>query len=125
MTSNLPKNYILYVLIICVILGALGYYCYNKKSVVIETINNNAKNRKIVFYYTEWCGYCNKFKPTWERIEKDVKNITTLKIDCDKYKNIAENNNITEFPTLILYSGQDKTKYEGDFTYESVMNFVN
>lgn len=120
------KNYIYIILTICVILSILYYY-YNKNKKVIKTIpyqNLNIKP-KIVFYYTEWCGACKSFKPTWEKIEQTDGNFTTLKIDCDKYKQIAEDNNITEFPTIHKHIDDIKVKYEGNFTYDDVMKFIS
>lgn len=122
---KIQKNYIFIILVICVILGIFYYYKNNNKKVIKNIVQTPNSKTKIVFYYTEWCGACKSFKPTWEKIEQTDGNFTTLKIDCDKYQQIAEDNNITEFPTIHKHIDDIKVKYEGNFTYDDVMKFIS
>ena len=27
---------------------------------------------KVELYYANWCGHCNRFKPEWEKVKKEI-----------------------------------------------------
>lgn len=54
----------------------------------------------IVDYYAEWCSPCKMVSPILDGIEK-TKNITLIKVDIDKHKDICTD--ITSVPTLKFY----------------------
>lgn len=56
----------------------------------------------INYYYATWCGYCNKFKPTWEYCKKlfnNNPNVVYREYESKDRKQI-EKDDIKGFPTL-------------------------
>ena len=45
----------------------------NKKSL-------NNEDVLIMYFYTDWCPYCKKAEPEWEKFKQYVKNINNTKI---------------------------------------------
>jgi thiol-disulfide isomerase/thioredoxin len=125
MNTIVLKKYIPYITILCVLIGLIMWYLYSKKKINIPTLFK--PHKKLIFYYTDSCGFCNRFKPVWEKIEENQKilKIDVNKVDCNKYSDIADSAGITEYPTLHLHTGELKVKYDGDFTYEDVVKFVS
>jgi thiol-disulfide isomerase/thioredoxin len=82
----------------------------------------------ITLYKAEWCGYCRRFKPDWEKIKKvfsdkniidELKNIN-LKVIVDEYdddanKDVIIKAQIKYYPTLkvsIIDENQNKKTFE-------------
>ena len=68
------KNYmpqLLYILIIFSVLILIWYMMPCKKELT-EQFNSN---KKVVFLYAPWCGYCTQFMPIWDGfVEKNKSN---------------------------------------------------
>ena len=56
---------------------------------------------KLVEFYANWCGFCQKQKPILEELSKN--NIWIGTVDVDKNPKITQNYNISGFPTFILF----------------------
>ena len=61
----------------------------------------------LVFFYTDWCGFCQRFAPTYDKIAKsrDIKkNVAVAYVNCEEEANrkIAEEYNIQAFPTVYV-----------------------
>ena len=61
----------------------------------------------VVFFYTDWCGFCQRFAPTYDKITKDreiKKNFAVAYVNCEKPENekdVAEYG-IQGFPTVFV-----------------------
>lgn len=137
--KNLPRIALL--LFILIVL----YYFYSKYlkegfEATPENIEQYIKNEKpaLVLFYADWCGHCNKLKPTWETAVESAKEkgLTMIKInvggnDSDseetKMKNaeISKKYNIDGYPTIILFKNGKPTPYEGPRTVDGFINAFN
>lgn len=54
----------------------------------------------LVDFYAEWCGPCKMLIPVLEKLAEDV---NILKVDTDKFTDLAANFGIMSIPTLILF----------------------
>ncbi|XP_017773432.1 PREDICTED: sulfhydryl oxidase 2 [Nicrophorus vespilloides] len=80
----------------------------------VEILTNNnfkkiiygQKNAWIVEFYNSWCGFCQRFAPSWKSLAKDIKDwkniIKVGAIDCSDDDNSAlcRNFEIMAYPTL-------------------------
>jgi len=89
-----------------------------------------AKLPELKLFYAEWCGHCRRFKKekgVWEKLKKNSKYKNKLKfteIDCEENKTAALQNDIEGFPTLILFTKENKIVYNGDRTQKDILNFL-
>ncbi len=80
-----------------------------------EELLNSAHVPVLVDFYATWCGPCQMMAPILEQVGMYLRNqIQIVKIDTDKYPNIASQYQIQALPTLVLFkNGQPVTKIEG------------
>lgn len=66
------------------------------------------KNKPIiVWFYTDWCGYCQRFAPTFDEVTKDKnikKNFAIAFVNCDNHDNkgLMEQYSVQGFPTVYV-----------------------
>jgi len=57
-----------------------------------------------VFFGVEWCGYCKKAKPHWEKFMDEYSGkVNLLMVDCDKQKELGKKHGVQGYPTIRLY----------------------
>ena len=73
----------------------------------------------LVDFFATWCGPCKMLGPILENVSR---NIEVLKVDVDKFENLARNYSVMSIPTLILFKkGQIVDKKIG-FIPEVMLN---
>ena len=104
--------------------------------------NNNNNNNKlapgpgkcaIVFFYADWCGHCQKFKPTWNKFKKDmngrrVNNKILVVMECSsEEEEVMKEYDVNGYPTLKLLdaNGREIKEFSGQRTNDSLKEFVN
>ena len=132
-------------------LGAFGLTAFNSfggqlpsagapaKKVVISTQYDKGqtyakaqetKKPMVVFFYTDWCGFCQRFAPTFHKIVKSKeikKNFGIAYVNCEKTENqkLMEEYEIQGFPTVFVVKDGKKTALEnGTFFGPDAVNVV-
>jgi thioredoxin len=69
----------------------------------------------LVDFYATWCGPCQMMAPILEQTGMYFKNrLQIVKIDTDKYPNLASKYGIQALPTLVVFkNGQPIDRIEG------------
>ncbi|MBD2136224.1 thioredoxin [Anabaena sp. FACHB-1237] len=69
----------------------------------------------LVDFYAEWCGPCQMMTPILEQVNLQLKDrLRIVKIDTEKYSQLASQYEITALPTLVLFKkGEPVDKIEG------------
>ncbi len=67
----------------------------------------------LVFFYTDWCGFCQKFAPTYYKISKNSKikkNFAVAYVNCEKDENRAlmSEYGVQGFPSVFVIDNQGK-----------------
>ena len=76
---------------------------------------------KLVDFYTTWCKFCVNQESVLEELSQN--DFWIGKLDCDKYPNIAKENNISGFPSFILFkNGQPVAQFAGYHTKSQLLN---
>jgi thioredoxin 1 len=58
----------------------------------------------LVDFYATWCGPCKMMTPILEEVKKTMgNNVTILKIDVDKNREISDQFQVQGVPTLIVF----------------------
>jgi thiol-disulfide isomerase/thioredoxin len=122
------RNYFL-IIFALVVLYVLSSSAYNNKSsnlrIDYENFGSTRSMPQLKLYYANWCGWSKKFLPTWTELEKKVKNVKLIKIDCENESNKAQCQNIPGYPFLVLEKDGKKINYNGDRSYNDVSKFLN
>lgn len=69
----------------------------------------------LVDFYATWCGPCKIMAGILEEVNAQMKErLQIVKIDSDKYDDLASQHHISALPTLILFkNGQPVERIEG------------
>ena len=92
--------------------------------------NENIGNDKlqIVAFLADWCGYCQQFKPEWEKFKRHANKkfingiVATAsdksidKLNCDK--------NIQGFPTIRIFKNGNHMDYNGPRDSNNLINYI-
>ena len=90
--------------------------------------NNNNEIYVFKFFYADWCPHCRNFKSIWNDLKENYKSdkIKFEDVDCVANENIAEQSNIEGFPTLRLYSTDNKyDEYNGSRSLENIKEYLD
>ena len=66
----------------------------------------------LVDFYATWCGPCRMISPLIDEIAEENTNLTVVKVDVDKYPNIATKYGIMSIPTLKVFKKGEEGKPE-------------
>lgn len=69
----------------------------------------------LVDFYATWCGPCQMMAPILEQVSGQLKDrLMVVKIDSDKYEDLASQHHIYALPTLVLFkNGAEVDRIEG------------
>ncbi len=68
----------------------------------------------IVDFFATWCGPCRIMGRVLEEIEKDYPTVTFLKVDTDKFGEIAMSFGVASIPTFIAYKDGKRIPIHGE-----------
>lgn len=91
-----------------------------------ESEITNSLSPIIVDFFASWCGPCKMLSPVLEKIdEKFGENLKILKVDIDKFPELANKYNIMSVPTLIFFENGEIVRQETGFmSEEKIMEFI-
>jgi thiol-disulfide isomerase/thioredoxin len=80
----------------------------------------------VKLFKADWCGYCQKFAPEWEKLERQSAgtDITTEMYDVDQHEREFTTNGIRGYPTVLIEVGREKYKYTGERTAAEILKEV-
>ena len=122
--KNMMNNRYAILILLLIVVG--GYFlfnwCQNKKS-PFEMFSGGAK---LYFFYADWCGYCRKFKPEWEKLKAEPNlGVQLEEVDCsNEAPKLAKEYNVKGFPTWILLNDGNKVTYEGERSANAIISFI-
>ncbi len=77
----------------------------------------------LVDFYATWCGPCQMMSPILEQVNAQLQGqLKVVKIDTDRYPQLASQYQIHALPTLVLFKqGQPAQRIEGVRTAEQLV----
>jgi thioredoxin len=77
----------------------------------------------LVDFYATWCGPCQMMAGILEQVNAQIKDqVKVIKIDTEKYPQLASQHQIHALPTLILFKqGQPVERIEGVMPAEQLI----
>ena len=67
------------------------------------------KDKIVVDFYAEWCGPCKMLANVMKELEKEI-DIDILKVDTDKYPELAREYKVMSIPTVLLMENNQVIK---------------
>ena len=87
--------------------------------------NKLIEEEAVVDFYATWCGPCKMFGPIFEEVANE-KNINFVKLDVDKYSDVAREYGVMSIPTIILFkNGKEVKRFTGFMSKDDFINFIN
>ena len=78
----------------------------------------------VIDFYATWCGPCKMFGPVFEDASKE-NDFNFIKLDVDKYSDIAREYGIMSIPTIILFeNGKEVKMFTGFMNKEEFVKFL-
>lgn len=80
-----------------------------------EDLLSSSEIPVLVDFYATWCGPCQMMTPILQQVGASLRDrLQVVKIDTDKYPNLASKYQVEALPTLVLFKdGQPAAKIEG------------
>ena len=80
------------------------------------------KDKILVDFYADWCGPCKML----EMILQDIEDIEIVKVDIDRFRNIAKEYKVLSIPSLKIFSNGEIIKEKiGFMTRDELQRFIN
>ena len=78
----------------------------------------------LVDFYASWCGPCQMMSNNLEQVNQEMKQkVKIVKIDTEKYPDLASKYHIQALPTLVLFNqGQQIDRVEGLLSAEQLVH---
>jgi thioredoxin len=88
-----------------------------------EDLLAGAETPVLVDFYATWCGPCQMMASVLATVSRQLKgDLKIVKIDTDKYPQIASQHRIAALPTLVLFkAGQPIDRIEGVLPAEQLV----
>jgi thioredoxin len=83
----------------------------------------NSDQPILVDFYATWCGPCQMMAKILEQVNMQLNGqVRILKIDTDRYPQIASQHQIQALPTIVLFkAGQPVDRFEGVIPAEQLI----
>ena len=118
-----------FIVFFLLILGYIGFMFYKNMEYFTNTSFVNNSRKQLILFYSPDCGYCKQVLPIWNKFELDFNgkhNTQITKINGYSYPDLAKQYKIEGFPTILfIKDGSIVSKYSGDRTYNSLVEFLN
>ena len=95
-----------------------------------EGFNNSltqADKCVLVLFHADWCGYCKKFMPTWNKAQSTLQSsdVVLKDFEADADKEVMKENGVSSYPTLKMFKKNGEViEYEGDRSLEDLDRFI-
>lgn len=120
--------------------GVYTYFTYIAPTLNPSFIPNNeyvsegdaVGDVELFFFFTEWCPHCQKAKPIWESLKREVDGklinrhrVILREVDCDKDEKTADDFGVKGYPTIKLVKDGQVIEYDAQPDKDILIQFLN
>lgn len=130
---NINKNgddkniYNIYINIILIIIYISLIIFIFKKTIAYFFIEKHNNKIEVLYFYTDWCYFCKKFTPEWNKFKNkcDACNyIKYIEIDENEYEKNFKKYNINEYPTILIKYNNKLLEYNEERNAEKIYKYI-
>ena len=85
----------------------------------------NDTKGELILFKADWCGYCTRFKPVWDKLTENYTKVKYTVYDADKDQKTMLKYGITSFPTIMFNNGKEVEKFQGERDEHSLVSYMN
>ncbi|KAI8100931.1 hypothetical protein M9434_005315 [Picochlorum sp. BPE23] len=88
----------------------------SKKKTKFSSFEEMVQQQEVVLvdFYAQWCGPCQMMAKVMSECSHDMKDVAFVKINTEKYQEIASKFQVSALPTLVLFkNGKPIRRLEG------------
>jgi thioredoxin len=95
-----------------------------KQFTSFEEMLSASETPLLVDFYADWCGPCRMLAPILDQVQSMMKHqVQVVKIDTERYPNLASKYNVHALPTLVLFKqGDPVERLEGVMPAEDIVS---
>lgn len=80
----------------------------------------------IIDFWTQWCGPCRQYGPTFERASEEISGITFAKANTDEQQGLSAQFHIRSIPTTVIIKEQTIVfQQEGVLFMDKLVDIIN
>lgn len=85
-----------------------------------------ARNNVLILFHTTWCKNCRLVREVFEQLVKELRrdDVIVAILDAEAQRSVAYKENVRSFPSIFLYVGDRRERYEGSRKLDDVAAFV-
>ncbi|MDR2829188.1 MAG: thioredoxin [Mycoplasmataceae bacterium] len=94
----------------------------------IKQLDSLVQTKKtiVVDFFAPWCGPCQMLTPIIHELEKEMTDVTFIKINVDENIRMAQSFNVSSIPMVILFKdGKMKDSFLGFRPKEVIKDWIN
>ncbi|MBQ9440945.1 MAG: thioredoxin [Alphaproteobacteria bacterium] len=85
------------------------------------------KNNSILLdFFATWCGPCRMLMPLLDKVSEKLTDLLIIKIDVDKFSELANNYSVSAIPHLVLIkNGTEVASHAGFASSNNLIDWIN
>ena len=104
----------------------MGHEDGQKKN-TFSSFEEMVQQREVVLvdFYAQWCGPCQLQAKVLSECSRDMKDVAFVKINTEKYQDIASKFQVSALPTLVLFkNGKPIRRLEGALSVSQLRSWI-
>lgn len=80
-----------------------------------------SQDHVIVDFWAEWCAYCKRLEPVYEKVSNEINDMTFVKVDSQSEMNLSQKYGVMGLPTIKFFChGKEVSSVSGFRTEEQL-----
>lgn len=80
----------------------------------------------LVDFWATWCGPCRMLMPLIDKVDERLDDLLIIKVDVDKFPEIANNYSVSAIPHLVLIrNGAEVASHAGFSSSNDLISWIN
>jgi thiol:disulfide interchange protein len=133
MLNYLKSQELLILLLVLIILFLVRKICVGSEGFTDDELTNEVKDgKKLVLFYADWCGYCKKIKPLWDKTAEERSTMgkkDMIKVDVGgktpEQTQLMKKYNVSGFPTIIMFEDGKVKGVMSERTKEAFLSYLD